>query len=86
LVIFGGRNDDIFGKTMNTVALNDLHLMDMQTNNWLTVAIFAEEMPDSRWGHSLIASDEQLLLLGGMNLNTYCESAVFSIVIDDQAI
>ena len=71
---------------MNTVALNDLHLMDIQTNDWLTVAIFAEEMPDSRWGHSLCASDDKLLLLGGMNLNTYCESVVFDIQIDDQAI
>jgi N-acetylneuraminic acid mutarotase len=86
-VVFGGRNDDIFGKNMNTVALNDLHMMDMQTNDWMTVAMFAtEELPDSRWGHSLCASNDQLLLLGGMNLNTYCESVVFDIIIDDQAI
>ena len=80
-VVFGGRNDAVFGKTMKTVALNDLHLMDMNTNDWMTVAIFAEELPDSRWGHTLSASNEKLLLLGGMNLNTYCESVVFDIVI-----
>jgi len=60
--------------------------MDMHTNDWMTVAIFAEELPDSRWGHTLSASNEKLLLLGGMNLNTYCESVVFDIVIDDLAI
>ena len=60
--------------------------MDIQTHDWMTICIFAEELPDSRWGHSLCASDEKLLLLGGMNLNTYCESVVFDIVIDDEKI
>ena len=68
-VVHGGRNDKLYCETLKTVALNDLHLMDMTTNTWTTVAIFCDEVPVSRWGHSLVASQHKLLLFGGMNLH-----------------
>ena len=62
------------------MALNDLHVLDIKTSTWMTVALFAEEIPESRWGHRLVASDKKLLLFGGMNLEHYCESAIFEII------
>jgi len=71
---------------MSTVALNDLHVMDVRNRTWASVAMFAEEVPDSRWGHSLVASREKLLLFGGMNLNAYCESVVFELILNEDEI
>ena len=83
LVIFGGRNDLTF-KEIQNVALNDLHLYHVITNTWTAIAMFGE-FPSSRWGAKLAASENKLLLFGGMNLNNYCESVLFDIKIDNNA-
>ena len=82
-IVHGGRNDQQYNDKLKTVALNDLHLLEIKTSTWTTVAIFAEEIPESRWGHRLVASSNKLLLFGGMNLEQYCESAIFEIILDD---
>jgi hypothetical protein len=76
LVIFGGRND-----VTEISVLNDLHLLNLQTNNWMTLALFGQELPRSRFGHSLAATTDKLLLFGGMNLKSYCESEVFEVLL-----
>lgn len=44
-------------------------------------------MPRSRWGHKLATNDDdKIMLFGGMNLNSYCESVFYEIIIDDQAV
>ena len=53
LVIHGGRNDEIYSSLRN-VALNDLHLYDVNLNQWLAVAIYSY-VPISRWGHRMCA-------------------------------
>jgi hypothetical protein len=68
-VVYGGRNDNQYSADLKNVAMNDLHLLDLYSNTWLTVAIFGESMITSRWGHSMVASKDKLLILGGMNLN-----------------
>ena len=75
LVLFGGRNDAIFPSIRN-VALNDLHIYDIQANRWLPVVIYGD-MPSSRWGHKLVANQDKIMLFGGMNLNSYCESVLW---------
>ena len=79
LVIFGGRNDAIF-PTIKNVALNDLHIYDIAANRWSAIAIYGE-IPSSRWGHKLVANEQKIILFGGMNLNSYCESVIYDIFI-----
>ena len=67
-IVHGGRNDMQYNEGMKNVALNDLHLLDLSTMSWATVAIFSEDIPESRWGHRLVANNHKLLLFGGMNL------------------
>lgn len=76
-MIFGGRNDDIFPVIKN-VALNDLHIYEVDANRWATIAMYGE-IPGSRWGHRLVSNDNKIMLFGGMNLNFYCESVVYDI-------
>ena len=85
-IVHGGRNDTQYNESLKTVALNDLHLLDIKTNTWNTVAIFTDEVPTERWGHSMVATNNKLMIFGGMNLNQYCESSVFEIIIDDNQI
>lgn len=79
LVIFGGRNDEIF-PVIKSVALNDLHIYDVATNSWLALAIYGD-IPTSRWGHKLAANQDKIMLFGGMNLSSYSESVVYDIKI-----
>ena len=41
----------MYGEEMKSVALNDLHLLNVKTKVWVTVAIFSDFIPESRWGH-----------------------------------
>lgn len=69
LCIFGGKNDSIFAQTKNT-ALNDLHLFDISTKQWITVAMYGY-LPMSRWGHCSTVYKHQIVIFGGKNLDTY---------------
>ena len=73
----GGRNDAIFPIIKN-VALNDLHIYDVASNRWCTLAMYGD-IPSSRWGHRIIANDNKIMLFGGMNLGSYCESVLYDI-------
>ena len=70
---------------IKNVALNDLHVYDVAANKWSTLAIYGD-MPASRWGHSLVANQDKIVLFGGMNLNSYCESIIYDIYIDDSTV
>lgn len=73
-------------KLVGNVALNDLHLFDLQTLQWVTVAIYRQDgaYPLSRWGQSLVTYDgaggtgsgDTMILFGGCNLKSYCEGSV----------
>ena len=77
LVIFGGRNKDVFPIIKN-VALNDLHILDIEANCWIAIAMYGD-IPGSRWGHRLVSNDQKIMLFGGMNLSSYYESVVYDI-------
>jgi hypothetical protein len=81
---------------VGNVALNDLHLLDLRSLQWVTLALFCQEgqIPLSRWGHRLVAREngcgqgagDSLFLFGGCNLKSYCEgSSIFEFVFSDQA-
>lgn len=84
LVIFGGRNDAVFPSIKN-VALNDLHIYDVAHNRWSALALYGDIL-GSRWGHRLVANQNKIMLFGGMNLTSYCESVLYDIHIDDSVV
>ena len=70
---------------MKNVALNDLHIYDITANRWSALAIYGD-IPMSRFGCCLVAKKEKIVLFGGMNLNAYCESALYDIYLDDSLV
>ena len=76
-MVCGGRNDAIFTAIKN-VALNDLHILDIASNRWLSIAMYGD-IPGSRWGHRLVANENKIMLFGGMSLDQYCESVLYDI-------
>ena len=76
-MIFGGRNDDVY-PIIKAVSLNDLHIYDIEQNRWAAIAMYGE-IPGSRWGHRLVSNEQKIMLFGGMNLSSYCESVVYDI-------
>ena len=87
LVIFGGRNDNIYAMT-NNVALNDICIFNLNTYTWETLAMYGQ-MPCSRWGHCMTAkgydnsASEGMLVFGGVNLASYCKSKVYTFQFHD---
>ena len=97
VVIYGGRNDQIFTRT-NNVALNDICVLNLNTREWEPVAMFGH-MPCSRWSHSMIASNgfdvfntwdedmpaqnDKLFIFGGIMLNSYCRTKVYTFHFQD---
>lgn len=80
LVIYGGRNDAIFAGTRN-VALNDVCLFNTVSSEWMSLAMYGIQ-PCSRWSHVIVPNREcnptGFLVLGGVNLNNYCRSKLYS--------
>ena len=82
LVVYGGRNDKIYGSTGN-VALNDICVFNCNQSTWEPLAMFGQ-MPCSRWSHTMVAMSntqsyhEGFLVFGGVNLRTYCKSNFFT--------
>ena len=75
LIIHGGRTDLIY-PIIHNVALNDLHIYDIEKNTWCAVAFYGDA-PNSRWGHKLCASEQKIMCFGGMNLKSYNESEIY---------
>jgi len=71
---------------MKNTALNDLHLFDFSKQVWVTVAMFGDYKPDSRWSPTLVSSSDKLILFGGMNLSYYCNNSVFDISFEQRQI
>jgi len=73
-VIYGGRNDQIFGGTKN-VALNDVNIFNTVTRHWSSLAMYGI-IPSSRWAHIIVPNRQHysdgFIVLGGINLNSYC--------------
>ena len=78
MVIYGGRNDDVFDQIKN-VALNDINLLNTVTMNWMQIATYGKH-PCSRWSHIMVPYKSEsfngFLIFGGINLRNYCKSNV----------
>ena len=89
LVIYGGRNDNIYEET-NNIGLNDICIFNINTKTWESLAIFGE-MPCSRWSHVITQvrgdskeDEEGFIMLGGVNLKSYCSSTLWNFTLHDQ--
>ena len=82
LVVFGGRSNEIYREEMKNVAFNDWHLLDLETREWCEIALFGEEMVESRWGHSMVTVGEKVVIFGGMNMKRYCEAVIHEVSFD----
>ena len=76
LLIYGGRNDDLFGKipgAKTDMCLNDIILFNIRIRQWETLEQFGFN-PEARWSAGLAYDpvEEKLLLFGGSNAKGFC--------------
>ena len=79
--------------TLKNVGLNDMHLYNVNNNNWMTVVIY-NSVPFSRWGHSMCLLDSHiqdyqassLLIFGGINMKSYCDTTVHEVNFDKRGV
>jgi N-acetylneuraminic acid mutarotase len=63
MIIFGGKEGD--GKRK---FVNDLHVLDLDTLNWVPGINFANEPPEPRMGHSAdLYKNKYVIIYGGWN-------------------
>ena len=84
LVIYGGRCDEIY-QEINSVALNDISLYNIESNTWESLVIYGD-MPCSRWGHSFVATDKHFIVFGGINSDRYCNADLFAFTFDPKIV
>lgn len=81
LVIYGGRNDQIF-PVIGNVALNDICIFSVNFKTWTSLAIFGMQ-PCSRWSTIMLPNRKHqpdgILVFGGVNLNNYCTSRLYQL-------
>ena len=81
LIVHGGRNDSLSDNS----ALNDTFLLNLENFEWIEATLFSD-MDDfkvlNRCGHQSIIFVDKLIILGGMNNNTFLGSNLFIINLD----
>ena len=65
MFIHGGRNDE-----MRPWVLGNLCVLNLKTMNWLSVK---GDKPALRHSHSLMAYDNEVVVLGGKNVEGLCK-------------
>lgn len=65
LILHGGRND-----TIEKSFFNDFFVLDLETMNW-TKGIFKKEVSIERAEHQSMVFGNKLLILGGVNINSF---------------
>lgn len=73
----GGRNDIAYSR-YKMVALGDLHILDLQKMEWQQIAMYGD-VPQARWGHQMLSNGNQIIIFGGMDLTSFCESMVYEL-------
>ena len=61
-------------------------MLHTHTLEWCTLALFGDQLPEARWGHSMLTMGDKILIFGGINLTKYCESVVFEVSLDEKEI
>ena len=69
LYIIGGKNPNLF-KQIQNIALNDIHIFDIENRAWTTIALYGY-LPLSIWGHCSTVYDSKIVIFGGKNLDRY---------------
>lgn len=65
LILHGGRNDLIEHSFMN-----DFYVLDLETMHWIK-ALFVKDIPIERAEHKSLIFGNKLLILGGVNMNSF---------------
>ena len=81
LIVHGGRNDSLSDNS----ALNDTFLLNLENFEWIEATLFSDVdgfKVLNRCGHQSIIFYDKLIILGGMNNNTFLGSNLFIINLD----
>ena len=81
LIIHGGRNDTL----SENCALNDTFLLNLENFEWMQVNLYSDInnfIIPGRYGHQSIVFADKLIILGGMNNNSYLGCSLFIINLD----
>ena len=87
LVVYGGRNDNIYEWT-GSMTLNDVCIFNINLCKWQTLAMFGQ-MPPSRTNHTMLALNDlgshraDFLIFGGTNQNAYCRNRIYKFTLVD---
>ena len=81
LVIFGGRNDDLFEESGKT-CFNDIWILIVEKMEWTQLDIKENiSTPAPRYSHSAACIGKSLVIFGGLSDENYCTTQAFSIEI-----
>lgn len=84
LVIYGGRNDNLFSRGEQPI-LGDFFTLQLETMTWVGVSAFGT-IGNSRFSHVSVAIGTSLIIFGGMNLNVYCSPEINLIEMDQMVV
>ena len=74
LIIFGGRNDDLFSTSQELIS--DIGLLSVEKLLWEKIPL-AGDIPKPRWGHCCCPYEKKLIIFGGMDYKQYMPSSLF---------
>jgi len=74
LIIYGGRNDNLYGEKKAHI-LGDFYTLQLDTLTWVSVTNYGLN-GDPRYSHVSIIAGTKLVIFGGLSFNHYCSSDI----------
>jgi hypothetical protein len=68
IILYGGRD--------NTNVFNDIYILELYNFEWIRVPV-REFIPKSRYGHSAVIHNENLIIFGGTDNSKYIGSELY---------
>ena len=78
LIIYGGKNDTLFGET-NDICLNDIRILNVEQMAWSPVSSYGETPQIGRYHHRVACFGSKMLIFGGIGLHEFADNDVKSL-------
>jgi len=78
LLIYGGKNDTLYGST-NDICLNDIRILNVEQMAWSPCSSYGEVPAIGRYHHRVTCFGNKMLIFGGIGLHEFADNDVRSL-------
>ena len=84
LIIYGGRNDNLYSP-FSSNCIQEVSIFNIEQFHWEEVHMFGD-LPANRYSFCFANLGQKILIFGGMRINKFCNSEVYSLETEESTV